>query len=303
MARIQMGLLEEWEDRTTLQRFLASQLLRGRIALVLGAGISRSFGLPTWEELIQRLYESKGAIPPPGKTLERQAEHFRRSFFDGRDREYTEAVREALYRGSRFDFGRLRRQPELAAIGALVMSSSRGSANTVITLNFDDLLELYLELHGFVTVSIGNPSHWAETVDVAIYHPNGLLPSFWSSGRACSSRLVFDQRSFSERTGKERDPVRQELITLMRTHTCLFVGLSGSDMGLDSMLLDVKAVHVADEERHLFWGVRFTDSDDVVDKGTWGERGVFCVKVDYARGLPRFLFRLCQIAAQLRRAA
>lgn len=299
---VSMSIRDEWENRDSLQRFLAGQLLKGRLALLLGAGTSVSFGLPAWPQLISRLFASRGAAPPPGQhRLEKLAEHFRRTYYKNDDQGYLRAVRDALYQTAKTDFYNLRRHAGLAAIGALLMSSSRGSASTVITFNFDDLLERYLEFHGFVTLSAGEEIHWSEKVDVTIIHAHGLLPSPLSVHRQWSSRIVLDQESFSKIIGKEGNPLRQELITILRTHTCLIIGLSGDDFNLDSVLFDAKKDHVALTEGQLFWGVKFTDKDDEVERGNWEDRGIYCAKVDYNRGLPRFLFKICQLASDLRR--
>src|SRR5215213_1446730 len=276
-----MSVRDEWENAAYVQRFLAGQLLKGRLALLLGAGVSLSFGLPSWPDLLDRLFSAKGEPTPTGHRLEQLAEHFRRKFYKGDDQGYLEAVRAALYRNAKIDFYNLRRHSGLAAIGALVMSSSRGSASTIISFNFDDLLERYLEFHGFVTMSVGEEVHWSESVDVTIIHAHGLLPSSSSLGRRLSSRIILDQESFSKVIGKEGNPLRQEMVTILRTHTCLFIGLSGDDVNLDSVLFDAKKGHAANDEGHLFWGVKFTDRDDAVERGNWEERGVSCVRVDY----------------------
>lgn len=85
-------------------------------------------------------------------------------------------MKAALYDGIALDFAKISQNRLLSAIGSLVMASRRGSAGKVITLNFDDILELYLEFHGFTTAAIHDGRHWAPQDDVVVYHPHGYLP-------------------------------------------------------------------------------------------------------------------------------
>lgn len=176
------------------------------------------------------------------------------------------------------------------------MASSRGSVSEVITFNWDNLLELFLSYHGFVTDSVYEETHWANSVDVTVLHPHGYIPI--NSKEKCSADIVFDQLSYSNVIGDTSRPWRQRLLTILRTHTCLFIGLSGDDPNLDSLLCSCKPQHASRGENTLFWGVRLSTSTDEIEANIWENRGIFCKIVsNYEQELPEIIFNICQRAA------
>jgi len=291
-----MATIDDWQQEPTLLRFLSKQLANGSLTLVLGAGVSDHFGLPSWRTLIKNLFAAKRS-PVPRKDPKRQAEDFRNRYYESDVPGFLKAVKVALYRGVKVDFDSMRSHNTLAAIASLVMASNRGSASRVITFNFDDLLEIYLEYHGFVTLSVGERMHWSRAVDVTVLHPHGLLP--YKGPRLDSADIVFDQFSYTKVIGTPGSAWRQLLLSTMRTHTCLFIGLSGDDDNLDSLLEKCMNQHASRLDNSLFWGVAFSTSDK--NEKFWKRRRVFLKKVDdYDRALAQFLFQICQGAAALR---
>ena len=296
MTRLSMATLDDWQQESTLLRFLSAQLVSGSLALVLGAGVSDHFGLPGWPLLIKTLFSSKRSAVPR-KDPKRQAEDFRNQYYENDVPGFLKAVKLALYRDVKIDFESMRSHNTLAAIASLVMASRRGSASRVITFNFDDLLEIYLEYHGFVTLSVGERMHWSRAVDVTVLHPHGLLP--YRGPRVASADIVFDQLSYTKAIGTKGSAWRQMLLSTMRTHTCLFIGLSGDDDNLDSLLERCMNQHASRLDNSLFWGVAFSTSEG--NGSFWRRRKVFLKQVDdYDRALPQFLFQICQGAAALR---
>jgi hypothetical protein len=302
MAKFEMAKRAEFDDPSMLRRYLAKQLGRGRLALVLGAGISTAFKLPGWKELLERLYALRGTRPPKGTDLKQQADYFRVTYFKNDKKGFIEAVKEALYQGVSVSFQDLRHSATLGAVGSLVMASQRGNVSEVITFNWDNLLELYLEYHGFVTLSATAERHWGGRADVSVLHPHGYIP--YGPDEKSSDDIIFDQTSYGDVIGKEEKPWRQKLLTIMRSHTCLFVGLSGTDDNLVSLLQTCKSQHASRKENSLFWGATFTTSDDRAQAILWEEKGVYSKKIsNYNTDLPEILFGICQEAAQLRRTS
>ena len=298
MVRVRMPSVDDFENDSTLLNFLSDQLLGGNLTILLGAGISVYFGLPSWRELIERLFASKRSTVP-NIDQKRQAEYFRNKFYPDDKLGFLNAVKSALYQDVKADFDVMRGHTTLAAISSLVMASKRGSASEVITFNWDDLLEIYLEYHGFVTLSIGEEHHWSGNSDVTVLHPHGLLPL--SDRRRPTHDIVFDQLSYTEVIGNQASPWRQLLLSIMRAHTCLFIGLSGNDDNLDSLLMACKQTHASVEEGSPYWGIAFTTSNDEPTTMFWKSRGVFLKQIsDYDHELPQFLFQICQIAASKR---
>jgi hypothetical protein len=169
------------------------------------------------------------------------------------------------------------------------------SASTVVTYNFDDLLELYLEWRGFVVDSISEDIHWSNTADVRIYHPHGLLP-LDPRRRKISKYVVFDRNSFDASRGSDGRLWRELIGVLLRTHSCIFIGLSGADANLTSALNEAWKYHIARNENLPFMGIRFTDNTGDAHTSVWEAGGVHTVVLDYPE-LPSYLYKLCQKAA------
>lgn len=298
MSRL-MYIADSWTDREQLTTHLGQELMSGRLAIVLGAGVSKPMNLPDWDELLDRMFTTAGLDRPTAKEPKRQAEFFLDAACKGDRQLLIRAVHQALYAAVRSSISIMRRNDTLAAIGALVMASKRGSAAFVVTFNYDDLLERYLEFHGFVTTSVTSTRHWASSADVVIFHPHGFIPL--TDDRPASEDIVLDLTSYTKIIGNEADPWRQELLTLLRTHTCLFIGISGDDDNMDSLLFRAHGEHAIQSDGLPFWGVRFSTDTSAVDTAYWGKRGLknFPVR-DYHDDLPNFLFEVCQAAAVAR---
>jgi hypothetical protein len=287
-----------YDDPSRLKDFLAEQLFNGRLALFLGAGVSTRFELPTWISLLERLAAQAGIALPDELGPEDAAEWLLTTCF-GNDRlAFARAVHLALFQGCDASFASLRQSDLLAALGALVMTSSRGSAG-VVTFNFDDILETYLRLHGFDVASIASAPAWNSRTDVKVYHPHGLLPI---GHPEASTPVVFTRKDFDAIVGKNDVVWRQVLLGVSRSSTCLFIGLSGNDSNLTSLLDETNTSHPARLRGDIFWGVRFSANASDPRRMTWENRGVFQQVVASHDELPTWLFEIAQKAAALRAA-
>ena len=250
-----MHLKDSWENETLLVEYLARQLIAGRLGLFLGAGISQFYGLPDWKTLIERLCAKNSEAFNPGDDVIAKAAYIRATYYRGDADRFKKDLSAALYEGKTLDFALIRQQAMLAAIGSLVMSSKRGSAAKVFTLNYDDLLENYLEYHGFTTAVVWSDRHWAHNDDVTIYHPHGFLPL---ADRPASDDVVLGSPEYHRIMQSEL--WRPLLRTALRTHTFLYIGLSGTDMHLQALLEGIGDQHAVVDERTAYHTVRFAVS-------------------------------------------
>jgi hypothetical protein len=293
-----------WSDESKLIEYLAGQLVSGRLALLLGAGISVAFGLPGWNELITRMSKTtKFARFQPNDNALRRAQAIKDEKFAGNESGFLDLVQSSLYRGVSINMAQLANHKLLAAIGSLVMSSRRGSASNVVTLNFDDVLETYLEYFGFDVASIVEERHWSPNSDVVIYHPHGFLPS--SAARKRSKKIVLSSKEFLTAIAEgPNNAWRLLLLTLLRTHTCLHIGLSGEDLNVESLMDGTNALHAGRPREAAFNGVRFGLKAEAAARrdiiATSKANGVFTHAITKWDDLPVFLFRICQEARSIR---
>lgn len=285
-----------FEDRDCLVEHLATQLAKGRLALVLGAGVSMAFGLPSWERLVDRCFTLVSTSRPTTSSLEASAEYLFTNVFK-RDRlSFAEHVRRALFQDFDFTMNGLRKNALLGAIGAMAMVSSRGSVAQIVSFNYDDVLERFLFYHGVDVESIDVLPAWTSSANLVVYHPHGLLSV--QPEVVVKRGIVFTELDYDQVVGNIAELWNTVVRGTLCSSTCLLIGLSGNDKNLKSSMAYAKEHHVSVSEKHAFWGVRF--SDNVVDpqRGAFEERGVFQVTRSHAE-IPAFLFEICQKAREL----
>jgi hypothetical protein len=296
-----------FREREYVVKILSEALLKQRLAIFLGAGVSRELinsgaapiGLPTWPELLARLYTAEGWSQPTGSNYIQQAEDFKgRVLAGGKNFGDVQAlVQRALYQGVVLDFAAIRQNATLAGIGALISHSRRGHVSEVYTLNFDDILERYLRYHGIVAKPVIDEKFWSEPADVLVHHPHGFLPSPGSQFRASSSFLVFDERSYLEQSPDSRWNQRMEVA--MQAHICLFIGLGRDDIHLKRLVSQTAKKHAFSPAKDGYWGIVLRANPEQEEIRDWGQYHIHVEPLaNYNTDLPSLLFAVCQKAAK-----
>jgi hypothetical protein len=281
--------LEHFVDhRDQAAAYLAAALRDGSLNLFVGAGVSQPLGLPGWDALATRCADATGVVPTAGMSVEliMDAVERGRSFGD-----YAALVHTQLYKGVKFTSD-IVRERLLIALGALTMPSRRGSVDTVITLNFDDVLEQYWEIHGFTSLVVTELPAQLRGVDVTIFHPNGYLPS--DRTRATANFIVFSKRSFEARQTSAGDAWRRVLEDMFTTRVVLAVGVSGNDSILGTVLQEAKAA-VGPFRPSAFW---MRGPGEILDDAYFLDRNVVPLNFASFDDYPDFIFDICRRAAQ-----
>jgi hypothetical protein len=286
----------DWDNRERLLNLLAHRLLRKRLSLFLGAGASLAFKLPSWTQLVDNLYAQRLITRSMPKDDTKDAENLLVAHYTNPDEAanrlaFAKDVQTELYQGYKHDQSLLEFNPLLTAIGALVMSSARGSVAQVMTLNYDDILEVYLSWRGLTVASVDLLPAWNSDADVEVLHPHGLLRSDMMAPRR---GVVLTRLDYDKIVGDTADMWRQRMLGILRSTTCLFIGLSGEDANLSNMLLAVKQAH---STREPFWGVRFGCDGN---GNTWSARGVYPLQLKNHDETPTLILDICRRAAELR---
>lgn len=293
------GSRENWEDWDTIRDWLAEDLKKGRLGLVLGAGASIGFGLPDWLSLVKGAYKH-AAVPWPRGHLainpEEAADALLEKHLKGDDVRFAQLIRSTLYQAlpSQLEVSYFANNHLLLALCALIAASERGQVRNIISYNFDDLVEEYLRIQGLVVRSLVKLPSWDGRLDIEVLHPHGLLSL---REDIPSTRIVFASRHFEEFHGETGSMIRARLIDVLSSSTMLFIGVSGRDSRLLEDLRTVREVHPAGSSNYLFWAVRF--SDDATDplRGEWEKCGVVQVTVQPGyKDLPKKLFEICRHA-------
>jgi len=284
------------EDRAV--EFLARELRRGTLVLVLGAGTSLGAGLPDWRSLVNRLRDKAG-MPPVSTTaadeLQSAADEVLREFCKGNQEVFAHLVKDCLYDGVKLSWN-LVKDDLLIALGALISGSRRGSVKRILTLNFDSILEWYLTLHGFVPRVILQPPAIEGAEDVRIYHPHGFL-SHPDLNFPESDFVILGLKSINRRLGTQGDPWWEMTRHFFRTGLCLFVGLSPASFKDRALapLLETVGAELQHDRPTGFWFLHGDRNDAQAREFLDGN----VVPFYYGRHeqAPGFLLSICKQAA------
>ncbi len=242
---------------------MRKQVSMNRFGLIFGAGLSKSFGIPNWDELVEKLANDPQVdgkaildmVPPraglPYRT-EMLFEHFKQSIYKSslpeehhtRELDYRigadwrEIVRKHLYNGVTEDIGQLLdNHPYLKNYLPLIHKS-----HMTVTYNFDDYIEQSLlysrqgpdkDTRGFESVT----NTWTQfrRTTAVIYHPNGVVPK--NPLETPSDRFVFSEASYAEQLMGIFAGDQAGLLNHLSKHTCLLIGLSLEDETLRNVLM------------------------------------------------------------------
>lgn len=294
--------LPDLKDPSVAELYLAELLNHGELSLLIGAGVSMSMGLPSWDELVSHCERAVGLSPKPGRSareLMEAIDEVRRTLeAESRESELPDLVRSSLYPS---DYLAANGYPNdilgnrmLLAIGALVMTSSRGSVSQVMTFNFDDLLEWYLHLHGFTTQIVTDfPALIRGDADVTIYHPHGFMPLL-SEVYERTSWLVLSHRELVDRISDESSKWSPLIEMMFLSKRFLAVGTSMNDLDVEMLLARARR-QLPDEP--LGFLVAPQSADGARERRLM-EAGVVPISVESIDAIPDFLLSVCRRAAK-----
>lgn len=277
---------------------LGELLGRGSLRLFLGAGVSKGFGLPTWTQLIARVLgkddtpESADMVDLENKSLTDQ-----RRLLDPLDdgtAAYFSGVHAALYRTVEPNLlAQLQKSPLLLAVAAMMTGAHRGRVDSVVTYNYDDLLEQYLSMLGLAVCCRTRADQLSTRSDVEINHVHGTLPQKGeTSGK--DAQIVFSERSYRERRAEIDEGWSAFVEHGLYSKVGLFLGLSGDDGSILDILERTKKRLNRAEDYSGYWILTpdafERNKSDILDVGMCPIK----LSID---DIPQFAFRICQEAA------
>lgn len=288
-----------WQRPDFIDKFLANQLSRGSVSLVVGAGVSMGFQLPSWDDLVKQMYRTKREkLPTKRRSAPEMCDALKLKYFAGNDLQFSELVRDSMYRKIDADPSLVLSSPLLQAVGSFLVSSMRGRTGSLISFNFDDLIETYLRLLGFVVRSEPKAPYWTVNADMQVLHPHGILPQ--DPKQPCTD-IVLTASDYDRVIGHDSDAWNQSMKSVLAGTTPVFLGLSGDDQRLRSLLTQVKTIHPAlVRESHRYWAVRPTvvgEDESIVAR--WKGLGVAPRTLPSYDGIPSWLLGVCQRSALL----
>lgn len=228
---------------------------RDELVLFLGSGVSKGVAgegekaLPTWRELTKRLisriiedkYSEKYIYTNVMESIDETTNDFspialgrfiKNNFNE--ENKFVEELRKALY----LKYERRNNTDSSLHSIAKLCHSPRGRVGifAIVTYNYDDLLEYYLNDLGIRYYSIIQPNEFASSIEIPIYHVHGFLPQTGNLTEEMKKSVIFGEFEYHN---QYTDPYSwQNLLqlNLLREKTVLFVGLSMNDPNLRRLL-------------------------------------------------------------------
>lgn len=265
---------DNWkEKRTAILAEVSDYYRSGRFSMLLGAGVSSSAGLPDWDTLLNSLFVSmltdggldgkktdhnqvssivKRLRQVDGPSALMLARYLRKglSLSSGSEQnKFIRSVTEQLYglRNQRYSLS----SPLIKAIASLCTPSRTGArVKSVLTYNFDDLVERELEVRALAFKSIFEEIDLAGPEELPVYHVHGFLPEDRSKyPNIEKATLVFSEEGYHQIYGEAYHWSNLIQLNSLKETACLMVGLSLTDPNL-RRLLEISAKSI-DKPKHF----------------------------------------------------
>lgn len=239
----------------------------GDIVLFLGAGVSMSVGLPSWDKLLKKIMKKGTSVPESDfdfiseqcfdssiitaryiKNLYRNEHESKKGKAlpnENIELTFKEMLLTELYPSElNIKDNNKEKYKLIKNIGSMISSKK---VESIITYNYDDLMEQELERRNINYTSINGKNRWLKG-DIPIYHVHGLLLS--DKKDIMDSDIILSEREYHKAYKESYNWATVEQLHALRYKCCFFIGLSMSDPNL-RRLLDL-ATEGSDKELHHF---------------------------------------------------
>lgn len=271
---------QDWKkDREVHIANLLEQYRNGQFSLFLGAGVSSSAGMPDWNKLLNALFVSYladeldphddiatnsvaelvarfNAVDEPSALM--GARYLRKGLTrNGKDmKDFVKAVRKSLYELR--DNTRAIDSSLIRAIGTMCMPKRTGArVRSVITYNFDDLVERQLSARSLAYRCIYTQQETYDPDELPVYHVHGFIPQNEDDYEIQEgATLVFSEEGYHQIYADAYHWSNLVQLNGFREHSCLMIGLSMTDPNL-RRLLDIAARNL-DHPKHFSFMKRLT---------------------------------------------
>jgi len=214
------------------------------LTLMLGAGISASYNVPSWDNLLQqftKLFNPNSLIA--GRYLQK---YYTKK--GENNLAFEEQVRKLLY--SNID-KKAQSQTINEIINFCVAPGKSPNIDSIITYNYDDIIEnsldnLNIDIDYKSIYGVGmNP----EKGQIPIYHVHGYLPR---KGKLSNENIItLGENVYHEQYSDVYSWNNLVQLNKFREKTCLFIGISLADPNM-RRLLDIARLHLGSKEKNHY---------------------------------------------------
>ncbi|QDW25920.1 hypothetical protein FFJ24_014260 [Pedobacter sp. KBS0701] len=257
-------------DRTEIIRELKQNYKKEKLVLVLGAGVSMSFGLPSWDILLQKLMmttleKEKNASSILSKLFAKIfnpspliAGRYLQKYFESNKTSFEEEVRNILYqeieRGTKSKL-----MDEI--IRYCIAPGKSPNLNSIITYNFDDILEYNIQKSSLDLPykSIYGNGMDVDTGELPIYHVHGYLPEKGKLSDA--NQITFGESVYHKQYTDTYSWNNIVQINKFRENNCLFIGTSLTDPNTRRLLDIANQQRTTKKGSHFIFKIKYKVED------------------------------------------
>jgi hypothetical protein len=281
---------KDWkEERKEKIEILKSYFKKGQFSFFLGAGVSSSAGMPDWNTLINSLFATyltnefkvgdniseedlmeivNRLNKVDGQSALMSARYLRKGLDKNtsESKEFIQAITKNLY-GLRNEKRKLDSDLIRSIVEMCMPRRTGAKIKSVVTYNFDDLIERQLKSQSIQYYSIFSDTDILDPDELPIFHVHGFLPQNPNDYEFLNkSTLVFSEEGYHQIYSDSYHWSNLVQLSQLRDSHCLMVGLSMSDPNL-RRLLEISSRN-SDKPRHFAFMKRLDSKSFIYENDT-----------------------------------
>lgn len=268
------------EERNSNLDKAKNAIKNNRISLFLGAGVSKSAGSVNWEELLNKICEVRGLnVDNKGRIIsDIQKGRYILEDYGVEQNVFYEDLRKILYEGIKQGRKEEKKQKLIKSIASLV-TNTQVNLESVITFNYDDLLEQEITLNPQKykkgCISIYQESVTVDRNNIFIYHVHGYLSEKEGKQSEC---IILGEKEYHQVYRDSFNWSNVEQLHALNRSTCFFIGLSMTDPNL-RRLMDI-SYKESDKDCEHFVFLKKDEYNITYMENTMRRFGVNCIWYD-----------------------
>lgn len=278
------NLIESKSENADIDRGIKDKILaqaqkaihKDRVSLFLGAGVSTSAGVVTWDKLIEQLCIKKDLSKLDSDIADTIKGRYIINQYKGLNKElsedFYEDIKSILYSSSPKPSKLLETIAEIVNISNI---------ESIISYNYDDLLERAITAKRCHAVY--DKSRPTNGEEIQIYHVHGYLPN---EGRG--SEIILGEKEYHKIYQESYNWGNVEQLHALCRSTCFFIGLSMKDPNL-RRLLDIAADGGNEREAVHFAFLREIEHNVPFTEEILRSFGISCIWYKQHKDLPKLL--------------
>jgi len=278
---------------------IGALLSESSMRLFLGAGVSSGFGLPEWRMLIAKVLGKDGDRDYVKRMPSKSVQDLREEVdeIDSNDEEFRRKVHHALYSELKENLlPQLQVSPLLLAVAALMTGVTRGRVDSVVTYNYDDLLEQYLRMLGLSVCVRTLPTDLSTRSDIELNYVHGRIPQR-ETITVSPARIILSEKSYRERRSEIDAGWSDYIVHGLYSKIGLFLGLSGDDEAIKDVLKRAQGRITRNSEYYTGYWVLTPNSFNKNQRSIL-DVGMCPIPLEKDQ-IPQFMFAICQSAVGL----